>query len=108
MADHEVGFNGKAKPKVKAKSKRKSVTRANQVQIGGRHYRDMKIQPLWFCYQNRISGPEMLAIKYISRHRTNDGVKDLLKAIHCLQLLLLWEYQLDDAGVAKAKKEQTK
>lgn len=69
--------------------------KASQKQVAGDHYRRMKIQPGFFCHQNGIGTMEGLAIKYICRHQHKAGAVDLQKAIHCLELLLEWEY---DAG----------
>ena len=37
-------------------------------QIGGKHYRDMKIQPAEFINENKLLFAEGNAIKYICRH----------------------------------------
>tara|TARA_R110000744_G_C19371578_1_gene562711 strand:- start:14633 stop:15208 length:576 start_codon:yes stop_codon:yes gene_type:complete len=61
-------------------------------QIGGGHYKDMKIQPVEFCHANKMGGIESALIKYICRHRAKNGVQDIDKAIHLLQLLKQLEY----------------
>lgn len=73
----------------------KRKTRASDKQVAGSHYREMAIQPGYFCHQNGLGTMEGLAIKYICRHKRKAGAVDLQKAIHCLELLLEWEY---DAG----------
>ena len=65
-------------------------------QVDGSHYKDMKIQPLYFCEINKLSACESKAIKYICRHRKKGKRKDLEKAIHCLKYLIELEYP-DDA-----------
>lgn len=65
---------------------------ASKTQVGGSHYKDMKIQPIEFIYQNKIPFIEGNAIKYICRHRSKNGKEDILKAIHYLNLLLEKEY----------------
>jgi hypothetical protein len=72
--------------------------RASETQVAGDHYRSMKIQPGYFCHQNGIGTMEGLAIKYICRHKHKAGAVDLQKAIHCLQLLLEWEYDTRGEG----------
>lgn len=67
-------------------------------QVAGDHYRSMKIQPGYFCHQNNIGTMEGLAIKYICRHKQKAGAVDLQKAIHCLELLLEWEYDTRREG----------
>jgi hypothetical protein len=62
------------------------------MQVGGSHYKDMKIQPFEFFHSNNIPAIEACAIKYICRHKSKDGKKDLEKAIHVLQVLIELEY----------------
>lgn len=61
-------------------------------QVGGSHYKSMEIEPIVFCQKNRLGYAESLAIKYICRHRMKGGEEDLLKAIHCLEMLIEMEY----------------
>jgi hypothetical protein len=62
-------------------------------QEGGRHYKDMKIQPVEYCFHNKIPAIEASVIKYVSRHRYKGGVEDINKAIHLLEILVKLEYQ---------------
>lgn len=57
-------------------------------QVGGGHYKDMKIQPAEFITVNNIGFLEGCVIKRVCRWRKKDGLKDLEKAIHELQLLI--------------------
>ena len=57
-------------------------------QIGGSHYKDMKIQPVQFIHANGIGFIEGAVIKYLCRWRVKNGVQDLLKARHFLDLLI--------------------
>ena len=66
--------------------------RPSQKQVGGDHYKDMRIQPTTFIEQNKLSWCEGNAVKYICRHRVKGSEKDILKAIHYLELLLEQEY----------------
>lgn len=68
------------------------ATRPSQKQVGGDHYKDMRIQPTTFIEQNKLSWCEGNAVKYICRHRAKGSEKDILKAIHYLELLLEQEY----------------
>lgn len=61
-------------------------------QLGGTHYKDMKIQVVEFCQTNGFPYCESQAIKYIARHRKKNGAEDIRKAIHLLQILLKLEY----------------
>ena len=57
-------------------------------QVGGDHYRTMKIQPVVFITENKIPFLEGCVIKRVCRWRNKNGVEDLKKAIHELNLLL--------------------
>lgn len=61
-------------------------------QVGGDHYKKMKIQPAEFIHANDIGFLEGNVIKYVCRHSAKNGKADLLKAKHYLDLLLEWEY----------------
>lgn len=65
---------------------------ANRSQVGGDHYRNMKIQPVEFITANSIAYLEGNVIKYICRHRSKGGAEDLKKAKHYIDLLLQHEY----------------
>jgi len=55
-------------------------------QVAGSHYKNMAIQPVEFIAKNRIPFIEGSAIKYICRHTQKNGVEDLEKAIHYLEI----------------------
>ena len=55
-------------------------------QEGGNHYKDMLIQPVEFIVKNNISFLEANVIKYVCRHRSKNGLEDLKKAEHYIQL----------------------
>jgi len=57
------------------------------VQIGGSHYKYMAIQPAEYCHANGIEKLEGDAIAYLSRWRRKNGIEDLDKAIHSIQIL---------------------
>jgi hypothetical protein len=61
-------------------------------QVGGAHYKDMKIQPVEFCRANNMLGMESSVVKYVSRHKQKNGAIDIRKAIHCLELILELDY----------------
>ena len=64
-------------------------------QVGGKHYRNMKIQPAEFINENKLLFAEGNAIKYIIRHRDKKGKEDILKAIHFLEMILERDYETD-------------
>ncbi len=55
-------------------------------QQGGSHYKDMVIQPVEFIVKNNLAFLEANVVKYVCRHRNKNGLEDLNKAIHYLQL----------------------
>jgi hypothetical protein len=61
---------------------------AATTQVGGNHYKDMPIPPREYIKANNIGWDEGNAIKYISRWREKNGIQDLEKAIHYIQLLI--------------------
>ena len=61
-------------------------------QIGGTHYRTMKIQPSKFVIENKMLFAEGNVVKYICRHPYKDGKQDLLKAIHYCEMIIERDY----------------
>lgn len=56
-------------------------------QIGGSHYQ-APIQPIDFIVKNDIKWREANVIKYVFRHAKKNGVEDLRKARHYLDMLI--------------------
>lgn len=63
-------------------------------QVGGGHYKKMKIQPVEYVHANGIGYFEGNVIKYVSRWREKGGVADLEKAKHYIDLLLELEKRI--------------
>jgi hypothetical protein len=57
-------------------------------QVGGSHYRDKGIQPITYIHANNLGFCEGNVVKYVTRWRDKNGVADLKKAIHYLELLI--------------------
>ena len=57
-------------------------------QVAGNHYKDMKIQPIEFIHANDIPYMEGNAIKYLCRWRKKNGIADLQKAKHYIEMLI--------------------
>jgi hypothetical protein len=57
-------------------------------QVGGGHYKKMAIQPVEYVHANGIGYFEGNVIKYVSRWRDKNGIDDLKKARHYLDLLI--------------------
>lgn len=62
-------------------------------QVGGDHYKKLKIQPIEYIFANDIGFVEGCVIKYVSRWRSKGGIKDLEKAKHFLELLIQLEQE---------------
>ena len=62
-------------------------------QVGGSHYKDMKITPREYAIANGLGIDEFNVIKYVSRHNSKNGVEDINKAIHYLELLKADRYE---------------
>lgn len=60
-------------------------------QIDGSHYKDMTIQPVIYIYANKIPFIEGNIIKYVSRWKNKNGIKDLEKARHLIDMLIEFE-----------------
>lgn len=58
------------------------------VQIGGDHYSKMAIQPVEFIERNGLSFLQGCVIKRICRYKDKDGLKDLMKAKHEIDLMI--------------------
>lgn len=65
--------------------------KALDVQVGGNHYKDLRIQPVEYIHQNGIGFIEGSVIKYVTRWRAKGGIADLKKARHFLDLLIEME-----------------
>ena len=61
---------------------------ALEVQEGGNHYKSMTIQPVEYIHANQIGYFEGCVIKYVSRWKLKNGIEDLKKARHFLDLLI--------------------
>jgi len=57
-------------------------------QIGGDHYKKMKIQPIEYILENDLGFCEANIVKYISRYKQKNGIQDVEKVIHYAQMLI--------------------
>ena len=73
-------------------------------QIGGTHYRKMKIQPSKFVIENKLLFPEGNVIKYICRHPYKGGKEDLEKAKHFIDMIIERDYGPQESWVDGYKK----
>ena len=65
---------------------------ALNIQVGGEHYKQMKIQPVEYIHANSLSFLEGNVVKYITRHKTKNKAQDIRKIIHYCTLILQLEY----------------
>ncbi|AUR82276.1 protein of unknown function DUF3310 [Vibrio phage 1.022.O._10N.286.45.A10] len=65
---------------------------ATERQIGGDHYKSLKIQPIEYIDANNIPYLEGNVVKYVTRHASKNGVQDIDKAIHYLELIKQMRY----------------
>lgn len=69
---------------------------ALDTQVGGSHYKDFKIQPVEFIHQNGIGYMAGNVIKYVSRYQEKNGIEDLKKARHYIDMLIEFEQEADN------------
>jgi hypothetical protein len=65
-----------------------SQEKALDVQVGGDHYKKLKIQPIEYIHANQLPYCEANVVKYISRWRDKGGIKDLEKVKHYVDLII--------------------
>jgi len=61
-------------------------------QVGGDHYKDMQIQPMFFSWVNRLNPLQAGVVKYVCRYKKKGGRLDLEKAKHLIDMLIEFEY----------------
>lgn len=69
--------------------------KASETQIAGNHYSKLKIQPMRYALENELNYGQANAVKYITRYKDKNGIEDLKKAIHCIELLIEFEESVD-------------
>jgi hypothetical protein len=61
---------------------------ALDVQVGGAHYKEKGIQPVTYIHANKLNFLEGCIVKRITRWRDKNGLEDLLKIKHEVDLLI--------------------
>jgi hypothetical protein len=61
---------------------------ALDVQVDGNHYKDKGIQPVVYIHANNLGFCEGNVVKYVTRWKDKNGIKDLEKAKHYIELLI--------------------
>jgi hypothetical protein len=59
-----------------------------EMQVGGSHYKEFAIQPVEFITRNNLGFLEGCIIKRICRWKGKDGIQDLEKIKHEVDLLI--------------------
>ena len=77
---------------------------ALNVQVDGSHYKDLAIQPVEYIHTNGLGFCEGSVVKYVTRWRAKNGIADLKKARHFLDLLI--ELESRSAALAFPPLEQ--
>jgi Protein of unknwon function (DUF3310) len=65
--------------------------KALDVQVGGDHYKKLKIQPMEYSMANGLDACQHTIVKYVTRFRDKGGIADLEKARHTLDMLIEFE-----------------
>ena len=60
-------------------------------QVGGNHYTKLAIQPMRYSMANNLDALQHTVIKYVTRFRDKNGIEDLEKAKHCIDMLIEFE-----------------
>ncbi len=76
------------KQKQKQKELGKISDSSNEVQIGGKHYLNKRIQPWDAIHSWNLGFFSGNVVKYVARHKEKGGVEDLKKARHYLDKLI--------------------
>lgn len=57
-------------------------------QVGGSHYKCLPYQPVEFCVRTQMNFIQGSIIKYVTRHKQKNGLQDLQKALHFIELAI--------------------
>lgn len=76
------------------------MSKANETQIGGTHYKGFEIEPWDYTLINEIPHGEAVIIEYLSRWRLKGGIADLKKARHWIDKVI----EIEEAKLRKQKR----
>jgi len=78
------------------------------IQVGGDHYKRYPIQPIIYARKNELDSMAYSVVKYVTRHKHKNGIQDIRKAIHFLQMIAEYDYgvkvPIDYAELDQAEK----
>ena len=75
------------------------IESALNVQVDGSHYKDLAIQPVEYIHANGLGFCEGSVVKYVTRWRAKNGIADLKKARHFIDLLIELESRKTAPGL---------
>ena len=83
----------------------RDTERATGKQIGGNHYKTLKIQPIEYSMANKLNACQSNVIKYVTRYNLKHQDKnlqkeDIKKAIHVLEMLIEFINKEDKHGIS--------
>lgn len=87
-----------------AKMKQSAMTR----QEDGNHYVNLAIQPVEFIHANNLGFCEGNVVKYVSRWKRKNGIADLYKAKHYIELLIEMEELENEAEYQQSAIDSSK
>lgn len=64
-----------------------------KTQVGGNHYSKLAIQPMEYAMKNNLDPCQQTIIKYVTRFRDKNGIEDLEKAKHVIDMLIAFELE---------------
>ena len=71
------------------------MTNPLSTQVGGGHYQNLAIQPWTYTFANNLGPAEHTVLRYITRWQNKNGLEDLRKAIHTLEIYIA---ELEERG----------
>lgn len=95
-----AAFTGEILERVSEIEKAKSdYLPPTQIQVGGSHYKNLKIQPIKFTMENNLNFCQGNVVKYVTRYKDKNGLEDLKKARHYIDLLIEHEYGVQNGSL---------
>lgn len=71
------------------------IPKPSETQVGGDHYKRLKIQPMEYALANGLNYAQSNVVKYVTRYNLKAGGanwrQDLEKAKHGIEMLIEWE-----------------
>lgn len=71
------------------------ISKVLEVQVGGNHYKSIKIQPIEYIMENHLDFAEGCIVKYITRHESKGKAEDIRKIKHYCDFILKYKYGED-------------